>query len=219
MAMCNVPAIAVAGGGLDRVYGTNPIAMAAPVEGDNPFLLDMATTAVAGGKLEIAERQGKRLPPGWAVDAEGRDFDDPLALRKGGALLPLGSRMETSSYKGYGLGIMVDILCGPLSGLGSALFIERQTLPMGQWFAAWRIDGFRDVAAFKADMKRMVDHIRATRPEPGRDRVMLAGDPEWLRRADRLAHGIPLDPASVHQMQDLAAATGVPFPGPLAASG
>src|SRR4029079_9617142 len=80
MAMCNVPPIAVASGGLDRVYGTNPIAMAAPIEGGSPFLLDIATTAVAGGKLEIAMRQGKPIPAGWAVDGEGGDSPDPAIL-------------------------------------------------------------------------------------------------------------------------------------------
>ena len=209
MAMCNVPPIAVAGGGLDNVYGTNPIAFGAPIEGDNPFLLDMATTAVAGGKLEIAGRQGKPLPPGWAVDGEGHDTDDPGIMRKGGGLLPLGSRMLTSSYKGYGLGLMVDVLCGPLSGQGSGLFIDRRTLPMGQWFAAWRIDLFRDVAEFRADMKRMVDQIRATRPEPGVERVLIPGDPEWIKRADREAQGIPLDHETIEQLGSLAAKAGI----------
>lgn len=212
MAMCNVPPIAAAAGGLDRVYGTNPIAFGAPVEGEPPFLLDMATTAVAGGKLEIAQRQGKGIPAGWAVDGEGADTDDPGILRKGGALLPLGSRFETSSYKGYGLGLMVDILTGVLSGTNSGLFLDRAVLEQGFWFAAWRIDAFRDVAEFKAEMKRMVDHIRATRPAPGRERVMVAGDPEHAARAEREVHGIPLDAESIEQLTKLGEEVGTPFP-------
>ncbi|MBI2767136.1 MAG: Ldh family oxidoreductase [Chloroflexi bacterium] len=212
MAMCNVPPIAAAAGGLDRVYGTNPIAMAAPIEGGPPFLLDMATTAVAGGKLEIAMRQGKPIPPGWAIDAEGNDTADPAILRKGGALLPLGSRMETSSYKGYGLGLMVDILTGVLSGASSGLFIDRVALAQGFWFAAWRIDAFRDPVEFKAEMRRVADHIRATRPAPGRDAVLLPGDPEHAARADRLANGIPLDAETIDQLTALGAEIGVAFP-------
>jgi len=212
MAYCNVPPIAVAAGGLDRVFGTNPIAMGAPVEGDNPFLLDIATTAVAGGKLEIAQRQGKRLPGGWAVNEDGSPSDDPEALRQGGALLPLGSRLETSSHKGYGLGLMVDIVSGVLSGAGSGLFVDRQTLVQGQWFAAWRIDLFREPADFKAEMKRMVDHIRGTRPAPGVDAVLIPGDPEYAARDDREANGIPLDAASIEQLTSLGDETGVPFP-------
>ncbi len=212
MAMCNVPPIAVAAGGLERVYGTNPIAMAAPVEGDEPFLLDIATTAVAGGKLEIAARQGKRLPAGWAVNADGTDSDDPLILRSGGALLPLGSRLGTSSYKGYGLGLMVDILTGALSGLGSGLFVDRAQLEQGFWFAAWRIDLFRDPADFRTEMKRMSDHIRATKPAPGVASVLMPGDPEHAARRDRTANGIPLDAETIEQLTALAAERGVAMP-------
>lgn len=213
MAMCNVPPLAVASGSLDRAYGTNPIAMAAPVKGGHPFLLDIATTAVAGGKLEIAARQGKRIPPGWAVDRDGDDSDDPLILRKGGALQPLGSYSETSSHKGYGLGLMVDVLTGVLPGMGSAIFegVSQQ----GWWFAAWRIDAFRDVDDFKADMRRMVDHLHGLRPRPGVERVLVPGDPEAEARDEREVSGIPLDEETVGQLRELAVKLGLAFPGPL----
>jgi LDH2 family malate/lactate/ureidoglycolate dehydrogenase len=210
MAMCNVPPLAVAAGSVDRAYGTNPIAMAAPVEGDHPFLLDIATTAVAGGKLEIAQRQGRGIPAGWAVGEDGTGTDDPEILRKGGALLPLGSYLETSSHKGYGLGLMVDILTGILPGMGSALFAPRHE--QGWWFAAWRIDAFRDVAGFKADMKRMVDHLRALRPAPGVERVQVPGDPEARARGERTRLGIPLDEETIAQLRELGAELGVAMP-------
>ncbi len=216
MAMCNVLPIGVAGGGIQRVFGTNPIAMAAPVEGSHPFLLDIATTAVSGGKLEIAMRQGKEIPAGWAIDAEGNDTTDPAALRSGGGLLPLGSRMDTGSYKGYGLGLMVDIMTGVLSGMGSGFFQERGQSSQAFWFQAWRIDAFRDVAEFKADMRRMVDGIRATTPEPGRDEVLVAGDPEARARADRTVNGIPLDAETIQQLTGLGQELNIPFPDPLA---
>ena len=215
MAMCNVLPIGVAGGGIQRVYGTNPIAMAVPVEGSHPFLLDIATTAVSGGKLEIAMRQGKDIPVGWAVDAEGNDTTDPAALRSGGGLLPLGSTMETSSHKGYGLGVMVDIMTGVLSGMGSGFFQERGKSSQAFWFAAWRIDAFRDLDEFKADMRKMVDGIRATTPEAGRAEVLLAGDPEARARADREANGIPLDDETIEQLTGLGEELGFPFPPPL----
>ncbi len=215
MAMCNVPPMAVASGGRDRTYGTNPIAMGAPVEGQHAFLLDIATTAVAGGKLEIAMRQGKPIPAGWAVDAEGADTTDAETLRKGGALLPLGSRTETSSHKGYGLGLMVDILTGVLPGMGSALFVDRSTLAQGQWFAAWRIDAFCDPIQFKADMKRMVDEIRAGRPVEGNEAVLIPGDPEEFARRDRTAHGVPLDEETIQQLRALGEEIGTPFPSPI----
>jgi LDH2 family malate/lactate/ureidoglycolate dehydrogenase len=212
MAMCNVPPIAVASGSLDRAYGTNPIAMGAPVQDDHPFLLDVATTAVAGGKLEIALRQRKPIPAGWAVDAEGEDTDDPGILRKGGALQPLGSKVETSSHKGYGLGLMVDILTGVLPGMGSAIFEGARQ--QGWWFAAWRIDAFRDVDDFKADMKRMVDHLRGLRPRAGIAAVLVAGDPEAAARAERLEHGIPLDQESIEQLRALGKELALEFPAP-----
>lgn len=213
MAMCNVPPLAVASGSLDRAYGTNPIAFGAPVQDDHPFLLDIATTAVAGGKLEIATRQGKPIPPGWAVDGDGNDSDDPTILRRGGALQPLGSYIETSSHKGYGLGIMVDILTGVLPGMGSAIFEGARM--QGQWFAAWRIDAFRDVTEFKADMKRMVDHLRNLRPRPGVEAVLVPGDPEAAAREARLRLGIPLDAETVEQLTALAAELGVLMPAPI----
>ena len=216
MAMCNVPPIAVAAGGLDRVYGTNPIAMAAPVQGSHPFLLDIATTAVAGGKLEIAARQGKAIPAGWAVDANGEDTSDPEILRKGGGLLPLGSRTETSSHKGYGLGLMVDILSGVLPGMGSALFADRSVLAQGQWFAAWSIAAFYDPNEFKAEMRKMVDHIRATRPAVEGQPVLIPGDPEEMARHERTRLGIPLDEETITQLRSLGEEVGIPFPQPLA---
>ncbi len=209
MASCNVRPLAVPAGGTDRAFGTNPLAFAAPIAGREPFSLDMATTAVAGGKLEIAGRQGKRLPDGWAVDADGLPSDDPEALALGGALLPLGSSLETSSYKGYGLGLVADILSG--AGFGMAL-ARRE---MGQWFAAWRIDAFRDPDEFRAEMADLADRIHAIAPAPGVDRVRIPGDKEAEARADREANGIPLDSAVVAQLRELAAETGVPFPDPL----
>lgn len=213
MAMCNAPPIGLASGGREKVYGTNPIAMAAPIEGGTPFRLDVATTAVAGGKLEIAGRQGKPLPEGWALDEEGRHTEDPFILRKGGGLLPLGSSIETSSHKGYGLGLMVDILTGVLSGDGSGMFVGRdRNLVQGQWFAAWRIDLFCDPGQFKSEMRKLAEAVRAVPPVAEVARVVIPGDPEAMARADRSANGVPLDEETIEQLIELGEKTGVPFP-------
>ena len=110
---------------------------------------------------------------------------------------------------------VVDILTGLLPGAGSGLWIDARKLVQGHWFAAWRIDAFRDLGEFKADMKRMADTIRATRPEPGREAVLIPGDPEHRARADREAHGVPLDAETIEQLTTLGAEIGTPFPAPL----
>ena len=220
MAMCNAPPIGMASGGTRRVYGTNPIAMAAPIAGGTPFRLDIATTAVAGGKLEIAGRQSQPLPVGWAVDENGDHTDDPFILRKNGGLLPLGSNISTSSHKGYGLGLMVDILTGVLSGDGSGMFTPRgQNLIQGQWFAAWRIDLFCDPDEFKQNMREMADEIRDVPPVDEVERVVIPGDPEEMARADRSANGVPLDQETIEQLIALGEQISIPFPAPIGKGG
>src|SRR5215475_11979411 len=102
-------------GGREARLGTNPISIAVPSDLEAPFYLDMATSAVAAGKVTLAAARGEAIPPGWVVDADGRQTTDPRALRKGGALMPLGG---TEGYKGSGLAAMVEVLCGLLTGLG-----------------------------------------------------------------------------------------------------
>lgn len=215
MAMCNTPPIGVPTGGREKVFGTNPLAMAAPVKDDSPFLLDMATTVVAGGKFEIAKRQGKPIPRGWGLDSDGNESTDPNVMFSGGAILPLGSSPDTSSHKGYGLGLMVDILTGVLSGGMSGLFADMVTAKQSYWFSAWRIDAFRDVDEFKSEMKSVVDKIRSTATQDGVDAVMVAGDPEAMAYADRTANGIPLDEETIEQLTAIGEECGLTFPSPV----
>src|SRR5271156_2456505 len=102
-------------GGSEARLGTNPISIAMPSDLDAPFYLDMATSAVAAGKIQLAAARGEEIPAGWIVDSEGRQTTDPLQFHKGGALLPLGG---SEGYKGSGLAAMVEVLCGLLTGLG-----------------------------------------------------------------------------------------------------
>src|SRR5256885_859782 len=102
-------------GGREARLGTNPISIAVPSDLEAPFYLDMATSAVAAGKIQLAAARGKEIPTGWIVDSGGRQTTDPTQFRKGGALLPLGG---TEGYKGSGLAAMVEVLCGLLTGLG-----------------------------------------------------------------------------------------------------
>jgi len=171
--------------------GTNPIAFGAPAGKERPFLLDMATTTVASGKLSLARRLGVPIPAGWAVDAEGVPLTEPPAQRSEmWSQNPLGNTLEQGGHKGYGLAVMVDILAGVLSGGGfSAQLAGGENMT---WTMAIDIAAFRPVAEFKALMDAMIQELHATPPEPGVDRVLVAGDPEFDAEAERCAHGIPL---------------------------
>lgn len=171
--------------------GTNPIAFGAPAGQERPFLLDMATTTVASGKLSLARRLGVPIPAGWAVDEHSNPITDPPAQRnETWAQTPLGNRLEQGGHKGYGLAVMVDILAGVLSGGGfSAQLAGGENM---SWTMAIDIAAFRPLAEFKAMMDAMIQELHATPPEPGANRVLVAGDPEFDIEAERQERGIPL---------------------------
>jgi LDH2 family malate/lactate/ureidoglycolate dehydrogenase len=196
--------------GRDLMLGTNPFAFAIPGRGEDAFVLDMATTAVARGKLEIAKRLGKQLKTGWAVDRDGRETLDP-DTGIAGALLPLGGPgTEHGGHKGFGLGLLADILCGVLGG---GIFTpdmpmsyeDPQKATVSHFFAAVRIDGFRDPAAFRADVQRELEEFRASEPAPGFDRVFTPGEPEAIREREHRRAGIGLDPIVVESLDRVAA--------------
>jgi LDH2 family malate/lactate/ureidoglycolate dehydrogenase len=208
--------------GAERMLGTNPIAIAFPGLEEPPIVIDMATCAVAYGKIEIAHRSGKSIPLGWAIDEEGRDTTDPAAMMEGGALLPLGSDREHSGHKGYSLAIMVDVLCAVLSGANWGPFAppfairqkpaERSVgKGIGHFFGAMRIDAFRDPAEFKAQIDDMVRTLRKTKPAPGTSGPLIPGDPEREAEKERAVTGIPLLPAVVDDLRDISRQTGVAF--------
>ncbi|MHB8577455.1 MAG: Ldh family oxidoreductase [Dehalococcoidia bacterium] len=213
LAMTNSGPWMIPTNGRKPMIGTNPIAFAAPAGTEQPFLVDMATTSVAMGKLEIAEREGKPIPAGWALDAAGQPTTDIATVRRGGGgLTPLGSTPSTSSYKGYALGMMVDILCGVLSGAGFSTALERGAGEAGHFFGAMRIDGFRDPAEFKAMMDVMQRSFRTAEPAAGAGRVLLPGQREFETRADREANGIPLHVSVIKTLESLAAELGIEGP-------
>jgi L-2-hydroxycarboxylate dehydrogenase (NAD+) len=217
IASTNAGRLAAPTGGRTLMLGTNPFAYAIPAEGGDSFVLDMATTTVALGKLEIAKRLGKPLRPGWAIDANGVMTLDPTDGMKG-ALLPLGGYgTEDGGHKGYGLGLLSDIFCAVLGGGVFAPDMPPSTHMLdpgitSHFFAAIRIDAFRDVAPFKRDLSRLLDDIRSSAPAPGHDRVFTAGEPEALREIDHREHGIGLDPIVVASLERVAEKTGVAPP-------
>jgi LDH2 family malate/lactate/ureidoglycolate dehydrogenase len=208
--------------GAERMLGTNPIAIAFPGKEEPPIVVDMATSAAAYGKIEIARRRGEPIPEGWAIDSEGRPTTNPDDMVEGGALLPLGSDRDRGGHKGYGLAIMVDVLCGVLSGANwgpfAPPFALRQEIPkrsvgkgIGHFFGAMRIDGFMDGDSFKRQIDDYVRVFRATKPAPGTNGPLIPGDPEREMEQVRRKKGVPLVLPVVEELRDISRKTGIPF--------
>jgi L-2-hydroxycarboxylate dehydrogenase (NAD+) len=204
-------------GGREQMLGTNPFAFAIPAEHGDSFVLDMATTTAAFGKLEIAKRLGQPLHEGWAVDKDGNPTTDPEAGMLG-ALLPLGGfGTETGGHKGYGLALLADILSGVLAGGMYAPEMPRHVIDpgkVGHFFMAFRIDNFRDPGEFKRDVSRELRAFRESPPAPGFDRVYTAGEPEQIAMEEHLRNGIGLDPKVVASLRRVADNLGVDPPHP-----
>ena len=208
--------------GAERMLGTNPIAVAFPGLEEPPIVIDMATSAVAYGKIEIALRAGKPIPEGWAIDSNGQAATRPQQMIDGGALIPLGGTREQGGHKGFCLAALVDIMSSVLSGANwgpfAPPFALQQEIPsrsvgkgLGHLFGALRIDGFIDPDEFKRQIDEWVRTFRATKPAPGTQGVVIPGDPERLAEAERRVSGVPLSPAVVTDLRDISARTGVPF--------
>lgn len=187
--------------GDESLLGTNPVSVAIPGgAGGTDFLLDMATTAVAVGKIETALREGRLVEPGWVSATAGEPgLDDKGILTYDAPLLPLGGAgTEGGGHKGYGLALTVELLCGALAGSSLAARIAgnaaRGRSAMGHFFGALRISGFRDPAAMQADMEATFDVLRGAVKAPGQDRVYIHGEPETIAEEENRRLGIPVTP-------------------------
>jgi L-2-hydroxycarboxylate dehydrogenase (NAD+) len=221
-AMTNSTALVAPLWGLERMLGTNPIAIAFPGKHEPAIVIDMATCTAAYGKIEIALRKGEKIPAGWAIDSLGRVTTDPADVLAGGALLPLGSDRERGGHKGYGLAMMVDLLSAALSGANwgpfATPFALRQTIPtrsvgkgIGHFFGAMRIDGFIDIDSFKSQVDEYIRVFRATKPAPGTSGPLIPGDPERRSEDIRRKNGVPLILPVVKDLGEISKVTGIPF--------
>jgi L-2-hydroxycarboxylate dehydrogenase (NAD+) len=215
MAMTNAAPLVAPTFSLDKLLGTNPIAVAVPANEEPPFVADFASTAVAYGKLEILQRKNQPAPLGWVQDADGNVTTDSNAVKNGGGLLPLGSDREHGSHKGYGLGSIVDIFSGVLSGANygpwvppfatagfmnaSAQLVGKGT---GHFLGAMRIDGFRPAQDFKNDMDNWIRTFRNARAVEGQ-KVLIPGDPEREIERIRVVSGIDLLDPIVKTLEEL----------------
>jgi len=199
--------------GKEAKLGTDPWSFAAPTADGPPFLLDMATTTVAAGRIRNKANEGLECPPGWVLNKDGLPSTDPLEAReKGGFLTSLGGSPENSSYKGYGLAVMVNILGSCLSG--ASLITDPKKPPggdVGHCFIAIDPGLFRDREEFTADVTRFCNDLRATKPVDPRQPVMVAGDPQWNNAKQRLQEGIPVGPGLLNQVRQIAQACAAPW--------
>lgn len=203
----------------ERLLGTNPICYAFPAGKYPPVVVDMATSAAANGKLEIAQRSGKPVPEGWIQDANGQSSIDPHELKNGGSLLPLGSDREHGSHKGFALSATVDILSAVLSGANYGpwvppfvSFLESPDDPVGKgighFLGAMRVDAFRPVVEFKAHLDNWIDRFKSAETF-SEQKVIIPGEPEHEAEKERLKNGIPVIDAVVNDLNELADKMGV----------
>lgn len=199
--------------GRDPKLGTNPICMSVPSSGKGAWLLDMATTTVARGKIFKAAIAGeKEIPPGWAMDKWGVPTTSTQEAIEGLAM-PLGG------YKGSGLAVMVEILCAVLSGGGmltdlGGIGIPGRPLRVNQMFMAIDVARFLPLEEFQQRMERLVTELKSSSPAHGYTEVLVAGDPEWRMEAERRRSGIPVPPEVWRRIGAWAERLGVPVPPP-----
>lgn len=193
--------------------GTNPIAFAAPGRNGPAFVLDMATSTVAIGKVKLAARAGKALPEGWALDAEGRPQTDARQAAADRLMTPLGGDRASGGHKGYGLAAMVEVLSTLLGGATFAPLRAESAAPndVGHFLMALSPEAFRDAGAFEDDLDAFVACLRATPPAAGADAVLVAGDPEFAARARRQREGVPVPRSLLDDLSAMAARSGAPF--------
>jgi LDH2 family malate/lactate/ureidoglycolate dehydrogenase len=202
--------------GTTPMFGTNPIAFAAPAGRNQPFCLDMATSTVAFNKIKLANWAGKPIPVGWAMDGEGKPTTDSAVAAKHICLTPLGGVPAMSSHKGYGLATMVEILAGTLAGASFSAIRnvrepEAERYNVGHFFMALDPGAFRGEDDFKNDLDAMIDALHAVPPANPDQPVLVAGDPEQAAFEDRTRNGIPLSEEVRKLLERLAREARVPW--------
>jgi LDH2 family malate/lactate/ureidoglycolate dehydrogenase len=203
-------------GGKEAKLGTDPLSFSAPGIEGQPFLLDMATTTAAFGKVRNKFNEGLPTPPGWLVTKDGLPSTDPSeVVEKGGSLTPLGGTPEGSDHKGYGLAVMANILCACLSGSTLITSPMHMKQPYGQdishFFMAIDPGLFRDIEDFRADVASLTEALRATTPMDPSKPVMIAGDPERCKAKERMEKGIPVGKGLLEKIRAITMEHGIPW--------
>ena len=225
ISMTNADILVVPTFGRDAMLGTNPIAVAAPAGKEPHFVLDMATSTVPRGKVEVYNRQNKPMPLGWATDETGTPTTDAhrvldnFIAHAGGGLLPLGGAgEEMRGYKGYGLALLVDVMCAVLSGAAYANLVypksaEGRPLPsnIGHFFGAWRVDAFRNPREFRESMDDFQRRLKQSPRASGAERIYIPGEKEIEKTRTQLESGILLEAKVAADLQAISRETGVEY--------
>jgi len=215
LAMTNAVSLVVPTFGAKAMLGTNPLSLAVPAGKLRPFVLDMATSAVPLGKIELAIKNNQKIPPGWLYDNTGEFTDDPTMILKGGALAPLGGTRELGGHKGYGLAMMVDILSAILSDANygakqeGLMSMRKEPSNVGHFFMAIRVDGFRPLEEFGRTMDDALTALKESPKAKGQERIYIHGEPEFEYEDERRKLGIPLHPQVILSLSILAKADGI----------
>uniref|UniRef100_A0A8C6SIR4 Malate dehydrogenase n=1 Tax=Neogobius melanostomus TaxID=47308 RepID=A0A8C6SIR4_9GOBI len=204
MSFTNTSPLVVPTRGKECTLGTNPISVAAPANDGDSFVLDMATSAVALGKVELHQRRGDEIPIGWGLDKDGKMTSDPSRVRDGGGLVPIGGSEATGGYKGYGLGMMVEVFCGILAGAAYSNNVRQWKITdkvanLGQCFVAINPENF--APGFTDRMSDLMSIQRNLDPSDPDAPVLAPGDPERtnMKKCEEMG-GIPYHLSVVNYM-------------------
>jgi LDH2 family malate/lactate/ureidoglycolate dehydrogenase len=187
-------------GGREARLGTNPLCIAFPSDLPGPVFIDMATSAVAAGKLNVARARGLPIPLGWLLDKDGKPTDDPNAAQNGGVMLPLGG---PEGHKGYGLSFAVETFASLLPGLGYGIDPQGRHND-GSFMLAIDPSAFMPLAEFKGQVEGFVKYLKETPPADGFKEVLYPGEKEYYTRQQRTADGIPIEDSTWKRLSELA---------------
>lgn len=215
--MSNASPRVVPTGGTTGILGTNPISVAVPRRTKPHIILDMATSAVSSGKLDVAVRKGVEIPEGWVYPSVKPFLDEDGVVPMSVLHYPLGGSEDTGGYKGYGLALMVDVLCGVLSGahFGRKLSASKKDVEanIGHFLGAMKVSGFRQQEDFDRDLDLLIKDVKSSPREAGVEEILIPGEPEASAKRKHRVGGIPVSPQAWKKIQQIAIELDLPLPG------